>query len=801
MSSRVLPGLIAGLLFVSSAAVAQTPRAFQLSDWYRVQHLSALTLSPDGRLAAFVVTSADEAENRRRAAIWIADVTGATPPRQMTASGFESTAPRWEEGGAVLSFTSARRGPDGRQVTRWGIRMDQGGEAYPMPAAAATPQAVPAAGGARPADGSFTVTAWNGQAGAAPAAGPGRGGQGQGAPGRGGQGAPGRGGGAPGGRGAATPDGPYAAMPPLARPPATAITRPVEPSRFDGRHFIDPTIKSNGTGFVASTGRGGAGAGAGGPGGRGGFGAAGATAAAPTQLYIQRGTTERLAMTAGRYSHRSPSVSPDGKWVVFDADHRLRPDSVVRAETQAQAALPRNRARDEADRNATDLYILPVAACEAKTAACQPVRIENFGAESNVQWSPDSRMLSFSGRAGPMKGTRLMVWDVEKGGKPVDLMGPTWPYEPGTVQWQPDGTIRLSATTGGSNGIYRVDPRTRQVTPILAGQRLIEGLQVDSAKTRMVYVSTDHSHPDELYVANYDGTNERKLTSFHDALNREVAWAEAERLTYKSVDDLEIEGWLMKPHGYEPGKRYPLVLYIHGGPHSMYNTGWFDEFQNLAAEGMFVLFTNPRGSTGINNFFTNASRGDWGGKDYIDIMRGVDLVVKRPDVDSTRMGVTGGSYGGFMTAWITTKTNRFKAAQVDRMISDWTSWWGSSDAQSLTNGEFFGRPWENQAMYDSLSPIRRVQQVKTPTLIVQSEEDHRTPMANAELWYIALRSQGVQAEFIRYPRSNHDLSRTGEPWLLVDRLGRLRQWFTHWLIDTPAASSASTASSTLGPLR
>jgi len=147
------------------------------------------------------------------------------------------------------------------------------------------------------------------------------------------------------------------------------------------------------------------------------------------------------------------------------------------------------------------------------------------------------------------------------------------------------------------------------------------------------------------------------------------------------------------------------------------------------------------------------------------------------------MGVTGGSYGGFMTAWVETKTNRFKAAETDRMISDWTYWWGASDVQGLTNGEFFGRPWENQAMYDSLSPIRHVKNVKTPTLMVQSEDDFRTPMGNADLWYTALRTQGVPAEFVRYPRSTHELSRSGEPWLLVDRLGRIRQWFDYWLIQ------------------
>jgi dipeptidyl aminopeptidase/acylaminoacyl peptidase len=244
---------------------------------------------------------------------------------------------------------------------------------------------------------------------------------------------------------------------------------------------------------------------------------------------------------------------------------------------------------------------------------------------------------------------------------------------------------------------------------------------------------------------------------------------------------MEIEGWLMKPFGWQPGKKYPVVLYIHGGPHSQYGEGWFDEFQNLAAQGMYVLFTNPRGSSGYGADFTYATRGRWGAEDYEDLMKATDIAAKRADIDSTRMGVTGGSYGGFMTAWVTTKTNRFRAAQTDRMISEWTYWYGASDAQGLTEFEFYGKPWDNFAMYDTLSPIRHVTKVRTPTLMVQSEDDFRTPMGSAELWFIALKKQNVPVELVRYPRSTHELSRSGEPWLLVDRLGRLRQWFAYWL--------------------
>ena len=351
----------------------------------------------------------------------------------------------------------------------------------------------------------------------------------------------------------------------------------------------------------------------------------------------------------------------------------------------------------------------------------------------------------------------------------------------------------MMTSTGGSSGVYAIDPATKKITPILSGRREVRTPIFDASQSHIVFIGTDLTHPTELYIANADGTGERKLTSFNDRVNSEVAWSDAERFMVKSVGGLEIESWLMKPFGYDPSKKYPVVLYIHGGPHSAYGENWFDEFQNLAGAGQFVLFTNPRGSSGTNTEFTYASRGDWGGKDYDDLMKAVDVVAKRADVDSTKMGVSGGSYGGFMTAWVTTKTNRFKAAETDRMISEWTFWYGASDAQGLTEGEFFGKPWENQVMYDTLSPIRHVNKVKTPTLLVQSEEDYRTPIGNAELWFMALKKQGVPAEFVRYPRSNHDLSRTGEPWLLVDRLSRIRQWFAYWLSDKAQAVQAGGA--------
>jgi dipeptidyl aminopeptidase/acylaminoacyl peptidase len=699
---------------------AGAKRAFTPADIYRMTTVSSPALSPDGRKVAFTVTTIRESENKRHSEVWVADVTGGEPVR-FTSPSTESSSPRFSPDGKYLVFNSRR--PGGRGNT-WLLRLDQpSGEAFQLDD--------------YPADASFTadgrLAVWSDADSVAADSARRR------------------------------QDDPYAKMPPMARPPYGAITKPLDPARFDGRHIHDMRYKSNNAGFL--------------PGPRE------PRRWRPSQIWTQSldGSAKR-ALTHTLYSHRSVTVSPDGKWIAFVADARLRPDSVVDLERDSIAELPYDARRDEAVRNDVDLYVMPAAGGAPRKVA------EWVGMESDISWSPDSRRIAFVGRPARTKSARLFVVDAA-GGAPQNLLG-NWKYEPGDVTWLPDGSISMSASIGGSTAVFRVDPATKRMTQVLGGRRRINGVTHDPSGKTMAYVSTEMTHPTEIYVANADGSGERKLTGFNDRLNAEIAFSDAERFTYQSVGGLEIEGWLMKPYGYEPGKKYPLVLYIHGGPHSAYGENWFDEFQNLAGAGMWVLFTNPRGSSGYGADFTYSTRGRWGAEDYVDLMKAVDIAANRADVDSTKMGVTGGSYGGFMTAWVTTKTNRFKAAEADRMISDWTYWYGASDAQGLTEFEFYGKPWDNFAMYDSLSPIRHVTKVKTPTLIVQSEDDFRTPMGNAELWFIGLRKQGVPVELVRYPRSTHELSRSGEPWLLVDRLGRLRQWFTYWLKD-PKATAAN----------
>lgn len=204
---------------------------------------------------------------------------------------------------------------------------------------------------------------------------------------------------------------------------------------------------------------------------------------------------------------------------------------------------------------------------------------------------------------------------------------------------------------------------------------------------------------------------------------------------------------------------------------------------------MFVLYPNPRGSTGYGHKFTYATRGKWGEMDTEDFIKGVDTAMaKYADIDGKRLGVSGGSYGGFMTNWLTARTDRFAAAVTSRSITTWESWYGSSDAQGLTEFEFMGKPWEQRELYRRLSPISYVENVKAPTLIIAGEEDYRTPMTDNEQWFMALKKRKVPVELVRYPRSSHGLSRGGEPWLLVDRLERIRSWFVHYLVEKPATT-------------
>jgi len=434
--------------------------------------------------------------------------------------------------------------------------------------------------------------------------------------------------------------------------------------------------------------------------------------------------------------------------------------------------------------NTQDLWTVAATGGTARRLTTNP------GSESQPAVSPGGRRMAylFTGARGAQ--TDLLVMEMGPDGSfrgdPVNLTA-EWDLRPGAPDWTSDGEyLRFSATIGGNSHLFRVPASGGPVEQVTTGARRLSSFSFSEDGQVMAFTSTDVVTPTELYVASGDGSTEQKATGFNDEWLGLVTLQPADRLTWTVEDGTEIEGWVIKPVGFRPGQSYPLILKIHGGPHSAYGNTFFPTFHVLSSAGFFVLYINPRGSSGYGHDFMYATRGQWGIVDKEDYLSGVDAALARyPEADSTRLGVSGGSYGGFMTNWLTATTDRFQAAVTSRSITNWESWYGTSDAQGLTEFEFMGPPWEQRDLYRRLSPISYVENVTAPTLIIHSENDYRTPIGDGEQWFMALKKRGVPVEMVRYPRSSHGLSRTGEPWLLVDRLERIKSWFVHFLLEEP----------------
>ena len=261
-----------------------------------------------------------------------------------------------------------------------------------------------------------------------------------------------------------------------------------------------------------------------------------------------------------------------------------------------------------------------------------------------------------------------------------------------------------------------------------------------------------------------------------------------EELWVDSFDGTRIQGWLLKPPGFDAARQYPLMLYIHGGPHAMYGEGFFHEFQVLANAGFLVLITNPRGSTGYGEAFANSVQYRYPGDDYRDLMAALDAVIARGFVDSTRLGVGGGSGGGVLTSWTIGQTGRFAAALVERPVVDFASHAAVSDLNGFFAQHWFhDYPWRSPQEYFARSPISLVDRVTTPVLVIQSEQDYRTPQDQGIGYYNALRMLGKPAKLALFPGSSHGLSRNGPPSQRIERLGIILDWFTTRLRPQPAA--------------
>jgi dipeptidyl aminopeptidase/acylaminoacyl peptidase len=483
----------------------------------------------------------------------------------------------------------------------------------------------------------------------------------------------------------------------------------------------------------------------------------------PEELYI--------VPRAGRSPRKLTSLGVD----VQSAD--WRPDG------SALVVVADSHQRDEYTYERADLWLVSL------DGSVRRLTDDGYN-HSSPTWSPDGRFVTFRRSA----GLNMVIESGQNHGAPVDLyvlpadggemtnVTADWDLGPGAPMWSSDGRfIYFSAGIEGSSHLFRVRAQGGAVEQVTRGARRLGGLSVSSAFDRLAYTVTDAVRPAEVHTARIDGSEEMKLTGFNDALLSEVALSPAEALRYPSEDGTEIEGWILLPRGYDPANdRCPMILAIHGGPHGSYGASFSFQFQLWAANGYAVLYTNPRGSTGYGEEFLYATWGGWGILDFEDVMAGVDHALKSYAVDEKRLGVTGYSYGGFLTDWAIGHTSRFRAAVSGAGISNWVSDYGTADIPRTKESEFYGPPWEPKSgeLLRKLSPITYAGNVTTPTLFIHGESDFRVPIEQGEQMYTALKKRRVPAKFVRYPDSYHG---GWTPWNTVHRYHQEVMWWAEHL--------------------
>jgi dipeptidyl aminopeptidase/acylaminoacyl peptidase len=469
-------------------------------------------------------------------------------------------------------------------------------------------------------------------------------------------------------------------------------------------------------------------------------------------------TGESTQITSGdERNDLEPQWSPDGLRIAFIAEDTSRP------------ALEND-----------DLCVVPAAGGALSRISDAP------GFFRSPRWSPDGTRVAYAGSVSADELPKIQIVPAA-GGKSV-LASTELDLSPGDLNWASERTLYFEAPARGENQLFRVDPQTGKFAAITSGPRSVRRMDFNKETGAMVYIANDFKHLDDLYAAGGAIDGEKQLTDVNQNLLSQLEMQDVERITFKGSDGALIDGFFVKPLGWRAGKKYPMVLSIHGGPASMSGVDWFHEFQVYASHGWAVFFTNPHGSTGYWEKFQRSVAKSWGGKPFVDLMNGVDaMLAKYPWIDSDRLGVTGGSYGGFMTNWIVSHTTRFKAAVTLRSIANFTSVEGTRDGAYGHTRDFGGDLFQNFDFYWDSSPLKYAGKVKTPTLVLHSDGDQRVPLEQGEQWFRALKHFGVTTEMVIFPRENHNLTRTGEPRHLVESLNWQIYWFERFLDENARA--------------
>ena len=696
-------------------------RPVQIDDLYAIKGVADAQLSPDGRLVAYVLSEIDREADDYRTSIWVVSSGGGTPPRRFTSGPKTDSAPRWSPDGTSLAFLSDRDGG--------------APQLYVMPA-----------GGGE----GRKLTSLEKGAGAA----------------------------------VWSPDGrriAFSARFPAEAPPADKEAR----RRWDQRPKVitRAQYKTDGQGYTLD---------------------------APARLFVvgvEDETQDLRPFVESDGEDRSPAWSPEEQPSTGEAGA----EGVRGSGGGTRLAFTRTRS-DVGDYSLSDLWVLDVETKEARRLT------ENVGRAAAPSWSPDGKTIAVFGTDEQEPGFgehSIRVWLVPAGGgtgKPhggaeadegvrrtrdegaarnltaeydrgAYLASP--PAVPAGPVWAPDGgSVTYSVSNEGCIQVVRAAVSDGAVRPVISGDRWVTGFSASADRGRMALVANAPDQPGDVYVCDWQGAGERKLTDVNREWMERVALPRVERRRFASPHGHEIDGWLFMPAG--TAERAPLLLQIHGGPHSFAGS----QFQAtafycyaLAARGWACLALNPTGSGSYGKAFAHGIRERWGEHDLPEQLAAADALIEEGLVDPKRLAVTGYSYGGYMTSWTIGHSDRFKAAVVGAPVTNFESFHGSSDIGLwFSPWELRGAIHEKRELYRRLSPIQSAHECVTPTLILHGEADARCPIGQGEELYSALvAANRAPVEFVRYPGGPHGFVSTGRPSHRVDYSQRVVDWMEQYV--------------------
>ncbi len=463
-------------------------------------------------------------------------------------------------------------------------------------------------------------------------------------------------------------------------------------------------------------------------------------------------------ITSGDFNHSAAAWSTDGSRLFVSAIRK--PDA-------------------EYLRGDSEIYSIDLATLEISPLT------DREGPDGNPTVSPDGQWIAYTGFDQQKFTSHLsQIYLMDASGENKRLLLGDLPSSPGNLNWSEDSSgIFFEVGKHGSSNLQFANIEG-QLTSITSGVHMLGNCSF-SKDGRVAAIRSSFHQPGELVAFSLDTPDQlQSLVDVNRDVLADIEQGEVEELWYKSSDGLDVQGWLIKPVGFDPEKKYPMVMWIHGGPWSMYSVSFNWAFQNFAAEGYAVLYTNPRGSTGYGQDFVNGIQYSYPGRDYDDLMAGVDAAIAKGWIDEDNLFVCGGSGGGVLTAWIVGHTDRFRAAVSMRPVINWHSFVGTTDGPSWYD-QFRRYPWEDPLEFSMRSPLAYVDRVSTPTMVMTGEADLRTPMTQSEEYYRALKVLKKETLLVRMPEEYHGWRRPSRQ--LAQQL-YLRAWFEKWRKSTDEAS-------------